>query len=136
MKTSKNLKKLPKPEAKLKNKGGRPKINIDLNLLAKLGNAGCTAIECAAYIGCSTQTITNHLQSKYHISFLEFIKEKDAQGRALLKLAQFQAAIKDKPIMQIWQGKNRLGQSDIQQPNIHEPVIIRIEGTNHFADAD
>lgn len=45
-----------------KNKGGRPKIEIDLRMLGQLATIGCTKDEAAAVIGCGKRTLEIRLR--------------------------------------------------------------------------
>lgn len=55
-------------------------------------------------VGCSVDTLVKH--------FSEVLKEGRETGKASLRRAQYKNAIRGSTGMQIWLGKNRLGQKD------------------------
>lgn len=94
----------------------RPKANINWEMAARLVEAGCDGVECAAYFGIDPETFYNRCKEDLNIGFTEFLRQNRSKGNALLKAKQFEAALVDKDRgMLIWLGKQRLGQSDKQQ---------------------
>jgi len=84
---------------------GRPKIEIDVNVLKSLLEIQCTITECAHVLGVSTDT----LQRNYK----DVINQGKTMGKVTLRRAQWRNAIeKNNVTMQIWLGKQCLGQSD------------------------
>jgi hypothetical protein len=84
---------------------GRPKIQIDVNVLKSLLEIQCTITECAHVLGVSTDT----LQRNYK----DVINQGKTMGKVTLRRAQWRNAIeKNNVTMQIWLGKQCLGQSD------------------------
>ncbi len=94
-----------------KNKGGRPKIEIDLKQLEALAGLQCTDEEIAAVLGVSTDTIGRRKQEE-DSSFAEVYKRGKEKGKASLRRYQFEAAKKGNVTMMIWLGKQLLGQKD------------------------
>ena len=116
--------------------GGRPYVDIDLDMLAKLCAIQCTRDECAAVMGISKNTITRRLaempdpdESEAGDTFDKFFSRHCHEGRASLRRAQFTAAMGNPAkaatltepavklrapniTMQIWLGKQWLGQED------------------------
>ena len=84
---------------------GRPKIEIDVKVLRNLLEIQCTITECAHVLGVSTDT----LQRNYK----DVINQGKTMGKVTLRRAQWRNAIeKNNVTMQIWLGKQCLGQSD------------------------
>ena len=69
----------------------------------------CTDEEIAAWFGIRRETFCR----KKTGAILEALERGRAKGRASLRRAQFQNAIKGNATMQIWLGKQLLGQKDI-----------------------
>jgi hypothetical protein len=85
---------------------GRPKKRIDLELVEKLAHIQCTQAEIAATLGVSVDTLARHKH------FAETYKRGGEGGRKSLRRMQFESATKGNIAMQIWLGKQYLGQSD------------------------
>ena len=84
---------------------GRPKKEIDVKVLRSLLEIQCTITECAYVLGVSTDT----LQRNYK----DVINQGKTMGKVTLRRAQWRNAIeKNNVTMQIWLGKQCLGQSD------------------------
>lgn len=82
----------------------RPQIPIDPDVVEKLAAIHCTMKEIAAVVECSVDTLERR--------FAEIIKQGRDKGKTSLKRWQWKAAEKGNVTMQIWLGKNYLGQSD------------------------
>ena len=95
----------PSAETK-KPKRGRPKKFVDLEMVERLAHIQCTHSEVASALGISVDTLTRHRQ------FAEVYKRGAEGGRKSLRRMQFESANKGNVIMQIWLGKQYLGQSD------------------------
>ena len=88
-----------------KHAGGRPKIELDVEQIKKLAEIQCTIKEIAYIMGVSTDTITRNYQ--------DAVDTGKETGKMLLRRAQWRKAIEDgNPTMQIWLGKQYLGQAD------------------------
>ena len=85
---------------------GRPKKHIDLELVEKLAHIQCTYAEIASTLGVSVDT----LQRNDH--FAATYKRGADGGRKSLRRMQFESANRGNVAMQIWLGKQYLGQSD------------------------
>lgn len=67
-------------------------------------------------MGVSPDTLDRRVREKFGITFAEYSKEKRAAGRMSLRRAQWVTATQSRnPAMQIWLGKNMLGQTDKQE---------------------
>lgn len=84
---------------------GRPKFEIDYELVRKLANIQCTQKEIASILGCSDRTLQNDEE------FMRVFKEGIESGRASLRRYQFKLAEKNAS-MAIFLGKQYLGQRD------------------------
>ncbi len=100
-----------------KNKGGRPRFfdspkNVEL-LLNMLKIQG-TISECAGVLECSEKTIERYANFMLPgEGFVGLLKKYGSGGKMSLRRAQFHNAIKkNNTAMQIWLGKQWLGQTD------------------------
>src|ERR1700736_2547545 len=89
-----------------KSKRGRPKKFVDLELVEKLAHIQCTYGEIASTLGVSVDTLQRNKD------FAVVYKRGAEGGRKSLRRMQFESANKGNVIMQIWLGKQYLGQSD------------------------
>jgi hypothetical protein len=89
-----------------KPKRGRPKKFVDLELVEKLAHIQCTFGEIAATLGLSVDTLQRNKD------FAAIYKRGAEGGRKSLRRMQFESANRGNVVMQIWLGKNYLGQSD------------------------
>ena len=85
---------------------GRPKKFVDLELVEKLAAIQCTFGEIASTLGVSVDTLQRHKD------FAVVYKRGAEGGRKSLRRMQFESANRGNVIMQIWLGKQYLGQSD------------------------
>lgn len=88
--------------------GGRPKKEIDYELVGKLAAIQCTQEEIAGIIDVSTRTLQKDEE------FLRIFSAKKESGRSSLRRMQWKTAEAGNPTMQIWLGKQYLGQKDKQ----------------------
>ena len=96
--------------------GGRPRIEIDVELLANMVGIQCTAAECAGVLNVSEDTLDRRLKEETGEGFAEFYKKHSVDGRVSLRRAQFKAATEQlNPTMLIWLGKQMLGQKDVSR---------------------
>ena len=83
----------------------RPKkYNIDTKQVQKLASLGCTNKEISEFFGCSADLLEK--------SYSEFLTKGRAEQRIRLRQLQWQSAEKGNVVMQIFLGKNMLGQQD------------------------
>ncbi len=86
-------------------KAGRPRAEIDGDLVERLASIMCTEEEIAQIVGVDRSTINRH--------FAQAIKEAQSKGKWSLRRAQWKSAVEDgNATMQIWLGKQWLGQTD------------------------
>jgi hypothetical protein len=94
-----------------KNKGGRPRKEIDSKEFEKLCALQCTQEEIAGFFDCDTDTIQNWCKRTYKKGFSEVFKQKRSLGAISLRRKQWQMA-DHSAAMAIFLGKNYLGQRD------------------------
>ena len=93
----------------------RPKkYDIDTKQVQKLSSYGCTNREIASFFGCSEDLI-----KKSYSSFLTKGRDK---GKIRLRQMQWRSAENGSVSMQIWLGKQVLGQSDKQEITEVRPI--------------
>ena len=82
----------------------RPKLQLDENIIEKLAAIHCTMEEIASVCNCSVDTLERR--------YAELIKRAKDKGRSSLRRLQWENAQKGNVTMQIWLGKQTLGQTD------------------------
>lgn len=97
---------------KPKNKGGRPRTEIDYKTLTGLCRIQCTGEECASVLGIDYDTLNRRLKQDGHGGFTDYLKRHSMAGKASLRRMQFRSAEGGSIPMQIWLGKQYLGQSE------------------------
>jgi hypothetical protein len=93
-------------------KRGRKKIEIDYEKAEKLASIMCTQSEIASVLGVSLALL------EHDPEFLRIHKKGMEHGKASVRRMQFQAANGGNATMQIWLGKQYLGQRDKQDTEI------------------
>jgi AraC-like DNA-binding protein len=109
---------------------GRPRLQVDLKILAKLCEIGCPDYEIAAVLGISQRTLARN--------FANYIQENREKGKASLRKKMWDKAIKkDSTDMQKWLSKQYLGMSDkLHQTTTTEPLPLIIEADAEDIDTD
>jgi len=102
----------------MKNKMGRPKIEIDFDQLEKLCSIQCTLLEISSFLGCSGDTIERRISEKFGITFAEHYEKYSSGGKISLRRSQYKAALSGNTAMLIWLGKQCLDQKDKAEHNI------------------
>lgn len=95
-----------------KNPVGRPRKEIDIKQLAAMCQIQCTAEECASIFDCCADTLDARLKDAGYANFSEFYKIHSDEGKASLRRLQWKNAQNGNVAMQIWLGKQMLGQKD------------------------
>lgn len=104
---------------------GRPRKEIDKRTFENLCGIQCTITEMCAAFECDDVTLNKWCRREYGKTFSEIFKEKRCRGFISLRRAQYQKAIEEKnTAMQIFLGKNWLGQSDRQDVKLENPIEI------------
>lgn len=92
---------------------GRPRIEFDLDEINRLGKLHVTTEEMANFLGCSHDTIEKRIREDE--AFYVAYKGGQAERKVGLRRSQWKLADKGNCTMQIWLGKQYLGQSDQQK---------------------
>lgn len=112
-----------------KNKGGRPKKELDYELIEKLAMIQCTQEEIASCLKVNVSTL------KRDERFCTLFKQGQEQGKMSLRRWQYDAAKKGNSAILIWLGKQYLGQTDkIETKNDIEdlrPLVDLLKGKNN-----
>ena len=94
-------------------KTGRPLKKIDWKTAESLAGIQCTGEEIASVLNIDYDTLERRIRQEFKISFTDWFKKHSAKGKVSLRRRQFRSAIDDGSVpMQIWLGKQYLGQSD------------------------
>ena len=107
---------------------GRPRINVDLDIVGNLASIGCTQEEIASVVGVSARTLQRH--------YADIIDRFKNKGKASLRKKMWDKAIKkDNTHMQIWLSKNELGMKERSvNETITEPLPLIIEADAEIVD--
>jgi len=95
-----------------KNKGGRPRIKIDWHIVNSLCEIWCTGEEVASVLGISYDTLNRGCKREFGVGFAEYYKKGSLAGNTSLRRLQWEIAEAGSVPMQIWLGKQYLGQKD------------------------
>lgn len=113
------------------NKGGRPKITIDFEMVEKLCAMQCTGEEIAGVLKVNYDTLNARINEEYGIGFSDYYKKHSQSGRASLRRLQWKSAQGGNTPMLIWLGKQYLGQRDKHEHEFDDdsftPVKITFE---------
>jgi hypothetical protein len=92
-----------------------PKKQIDYETLKGLCQIQATGEECASILGMDYDTLNNRLKEDSEdgeSGFSDYFKKNRGEGLVSLRRMQFKTAEAGNPTMQIWLGKQHLGQSE------------------------
>ena len=96
-------------------KGGRPKKELDIEIIQKLASIMCTNVEIAQVVGCHPDTLADN--------FSEYLKKGREEGKISLRRLQWTKAQNGNTTMLIWLGKQWLGQKDkIETTDGNQPL--------------
>jgi hypothetical protein len=90
--------------------GGRPRLQFDLHLVEDLGKIQSTHSELAAVLNASVATVERRLRDDPE--FREAYEKGLEHGKSSLRRIQWKNALSGNTTMQIWLGKQYLGQQD------------------------
>lgn len=90
-----------------KNKGGRPKKELDAEMIGRLASIHCSVDEIALIMNCGRDTI--------YRNYMDVVEEGRAKGKMGLRRRQWEVANEGNPTLLIWLGKQWLNQSDAQK---------------------
>jgi hypothetical protein len=97
----------------------RPRKEIDEDQVERLAMLACTTQEIATVFACSTDTIERR--------FAAALAKGRAEGNISLRRAQMRTALKGNHTMQIWLGKQRLGQKEPDADSANKPSADALE---------
>tara|TARA_R100000697_G_scaffold41698_1_gene54402 strand:- start:26 stop:328 length:303 start_codon:yes stop_codon:yes gene_type:complete len=98
----------------------RPKkYNLDTDQIKKLASLGCTNKEISDFFGCSADLLEK--------SYSEFLTKGRAEQKLRLRQLQWKSAEKGNIVMQIWLGKQILGQSENNIKEDDEPLAWSLD---------
>ena len=95
------------------------KYDIDVKQLENLARFGCTNIEIAQFFGCDESTIRK--------GYSEFLTKGRATQKLRLRQLQWKSAESGNVTMQIWLGKQILGQSETPLSDNNEPLAWSVD---------
>lgn len=119
-----------------KGEGGRPKKNIDIQLVTRLAAIDCTEREIASAIGVS-HTLFFQRKAEPESGIQEAIENGRNQGNASLRRKMHEMAMAGDRTMLIWLSKNRLGYSNHETIETNQSISIkdnRIEIREYVSD--
>lgn len=91
---------------------GRRKADIDWDRVGEMFEADCTVEGVAATIGVDRDTLYKRCKLDLKSDLSTFKQQKKAKGDEMLRELQIRTAKAGNVTMQIWLGKQRLGQVD------------------------
>lgn len=103
-----------------KNKGGRPEIQPDTEVLRNLLGMQCTQAEIACALGVSRKTVERWAQ---RADLRELFLEGRELGKVSVRRQQFKLLDAGSVAMAIWLGKQLLGQKDEVKVETNENAI-------------
>lgn len=91
---------------------GRPRKEINLKILANLCRINCTKEEIASVLEVSQDTLDRRVLDLFKVDFATFYKRYQGTGKVSLRRLQWKSAKNGNVAMQIWLGKQYLGQAE------------------------
>ena len=120
-----------------KNKGGRPKTEIDKKQFEGACSIQCTKEEICAIFDVTDKTLDRWCKETYNKGFSEVYKAKREVGKVSLRRAGFQMAKKN-PAVHIFYAKNHLGMTDKQEVEFNPESLVKAKellgGVNSVID--
>ena len=90
----------------------RKKISIDWEYVDKKLANFWEGTEVAAGLGIEFKTLERRIKEKYNVHFGDYKAQKRAKGESVIRELQLKTALEGNVTMQIWLGKQYLGQKD------------------------
>jgi hypothetical protein len=94
---------------------GRPKKDLDVDLIKKLASIHCTKEEIASVLGCHRDTL--------YARFSDILQQGDEEGKMSLKRKMHEVAMSGNVQMLIWLSKQRLGYKDRQPDEVAQTTF-------------
>lgn len=107
-----------------KNKGGRPRAQINKKQFESLCGIQCTKEEICAVLDVTDKTLEKWVKDTYNAGFSEVFKAKREYGKASLRRAGFQLAQKNAAV-HIFYAKNHLGMTDTIETEFNPESLVR-----------
>jgi len=108
----------------------KPESVIDENVFLALCKVQCTQAEICDVLGVDDKTLTAWCKKKFGKGFKGVYEQKRATGKVSLRRMQWKSAEAGNPAMQIWLGKQYLGQRDKfpeeEDDKIAQPINITL----------
>ena len=106
---------------------GRPKAEIDWRKVDQYLKAQCDGVGIAGLLGVAPITLYRACKRKFKVNFDAYSAQKKAEGKELLRAKQYETAFNGNFTMQIWLGKQYLGQRDKSDVSLKTPLITEIK---------
>ena len=106
---------------------GRPRAVVDLSLLEKLAQLHASHDEIAAMLKVSTGYVSEHLKPGADPAFADAHARGWSNGKLNLRRKQLEKAMGGDATMQIWLGKNMLGQTDKAEVKTHQTFSFVVD---------
>lgn len=105
---------------------GRPRLEVDLDLASRLASIMCTGQEIADVLQVSYDTVERRVRETFEMSFADWLKRHQAVGKSSLRRMQWKTAENGNVTMQIWLGKQYLGQVEKQEISVNGDMSAEI----------
>lgn len=119
-------------------KAGRPKANIDWEIVRKCFRAQCSVTEVAGKLGIDTDTLYKRCQQDLSRNISELSAECKQKGQADLRISMFESAENGSNTMQIWLSKNYLGMKDQTETktdiSLRSPIEVKLTADDTRSD--
>ena len=96
-------------KAKSTRKPGRPKAEINWELAALCGRAGCPQTEVTVELGVSTETLKTACLREHGIPFAEWLDNQKSHGKVQLRVERFKKALRGNVRLMIWLSRQWFG---------------------------
>lgn len=108
---------------------GRPRLDIDWELVNEYLAAQCQGTEIADLIGIAPDTLYRRCEEEFKMTFTLYSQQKKSAGKAVLRKKQWEMALNGDRTMAVWLGKQVLGQrdkidNDVSVSEKVQPVIV------------
>lgn len=110
----------------------RPRADIDWKKVNRYLQAQCDGVGIAGLLGIHPDTLYKACERDHKIGFTAYSEQKRAEGKELLRAKQFETAMSGNVSMQIWLGKQHLGQrdkSDVDQTGAPSSLNITVDSS-------
>jgi hypothetical protein len=103
---------------------GRPRKPVDPTLVAKLARIGCTDREISGIVGMEESGVSKR--------FSDILRKSRETMRERLRRVQWKSAMKGNITMQIWLGKQMLGQADKAEVSGPNGTSLTVQIVNYI----